>query len=87
MKVAQSCSTLCDPVDCSPPGFSLWESPGKNTGMGSQSLFQGIFLNQGWNPGSPALQADSLPAELPGKPKGTQTWLLSSKSNHRYSLS
>ena len=31
--------------------------------MGSLSLLQGIFPIQG----SPALQADSLPAELPGK--------------------
>ena len=23
MKVAQSCPTLCDPMDCSPPGFSV----------------------------------------------------------------
>ena len=23
MLVAQSCPTLCDPVDCSPPGFSV----------------------------------------------------------------
>ena len=22
-EVAQSCPTLCDPVDCSPPGFSI----------------------------------------------------------------
>ena len=34
-----------------------------NTGVGSLSLLQGIFLTQG----SPALQVDSLPAELPGK--------------------
>ena len=27
-----------------------WNSPGKNTGVGSHSLFQGIFLNQGSNP-------------------------------------
>ena len=42
----------------------------KNTGVGSLSLFQGIFLTQessgGGVGGSPALQADSLPAELPG---------------------
>ena len=25
MKVIQSCSTLCDPVDCSPPGSSVYE--------------------------------------------------------------
>ena len=27
-----------------------WDSPGKNTGMGSHSLLQGIFLTQGLNP-------------------------------------
>ena len=26
----QSCLTLCDPMDCSPPGSSVWDSPGKN---------------------------------------------------------
>ena len=31
----------------------LWNSPGKNTGVGSQSLLQGIFLTQGSNPGLP----------------------------------
>ena len=28
-----------------------WNSPAKNTGMGSHSLLQGIFPNQGSNPG------------------------------------
>ena len=28
-----------------------WNSPGKNTGMGSHSLLQGIFLMEGSNPG------------------------------------
>ena len=28
-----------------------WNSPNKNTGVGSHSLFQGIFPTQGWNPG------------------------------------
>ena len=28
----------------------LWNSPGKNTGMGCHCLFQGIFLTQGLNP-------------------------------------
>ena len=46
----------------------LSEPPGKpkNTGVGSQSLFQGNFLTQEIKPGSPALKVDSLPAELPG---------------------
>ena len=29
----------------------LWNSPGKNNGVGSHSLLQGIFLTQGLNPG------------------------------------
>ena len=33
--VAQSCPTLCDPMDYSPPGSSVHRgSPGKNAGVG-----------------------------------------------------
>ena len=39
-----------------------------NTGVGGLFLLQGIFLTQEIEPRSPALQADSLPAELPEKP-------------------
>ena len=50
--VAQSCSTLCDPMDYSPPGFSIHgNSPGKNTGVGCHAFLQGIFPTQGLNPG------------------------------------
>ena len=106
--MAQLCSALCDPMDCSPPGsFVHGDSPGKNAGVGCHAFFQWIFPTQGWNPGllhwrwvlyslshqgsprvlewvaypfaressnsgnkpgSPALQAASLPAELPEKP-------------------
>ena len=31
--------------------YSPWSSPGKNTGVGSLLLLQGIFPTQGWNPG------------------------------------
>ena len=49
--VAQSYLTLCDPMDCSPPGSSFHgDSPGKNTGVGCCSLLQ-IFPTQGSNPG------------------------------------
>ena len=34
-KSRQSCLTLCDPIDGSPPGSRPWDSPGKNTGVGS----------------------------------------------------
>ena len=70
--VSQSCPTLCDLVDSSPSGSSVHgDSPGKKTGVGCHALLQGIFLTQGWNPGPPALQVDSLPTEPPGKPKNT----------------
>ena len=52
--VTQLCLTLCDPMDCSPPGSSAHgDSPGKNTGVCCHALLQGIFLTQGWNPGLP----------------------------------
>ena len=52
--VAQSCPTLCDPMDCSPPGSSVHEdSEGKNTGVGCHVLLQGICPTQGSNPGLP----------------------------------
>ena len=38
MKVTQSSLTLCDPMDCSP-----WNSPGKNTGVGSLPLSRGSY--------------------------------------------
>ena len=58
--VAQLYPAVCDPMDCSPPGSSVWNSPGKNTGVGCHFLLQRIFLTQELNPGSPELQADSL---------------------------
>ena len=46
-EVAQSCTTLCDPMDGSPPGSSLQgDSPGKNTGVGCHALLMEIFPTQ-----------------------------------------
>ena len=39
-KSSQSCPTLCDPIDSSPPGSHPWDSPGKNTGVGCHFLLQ-----------------------------------------------
>ena len=47
---------------------SPWNSPGQDTGVGSLSLLQGI------EPRSPALWADSLPAEPQGKGFGVRGW-------------
>ena len=59
--VAQSCLTLCDPMDCSPPDSrqEYW------TGLPFPSL--GDLPDPGIEPRSPALQADALPSKLPGK--------------------
>ena len=64
------CLTLCDPVDCSPPGSSVHGNPGKNTGVGCYFL-QGIFLTQGSNPCLLHWQAHSLPLSHPGSPWGS----------------
>ena len=49
--VVQSCLTLCDPMDCSPPGFSVHgDSPGNRTGVDCHAFLQGIFQTQGSNP-------------------------------------
>ena len=49
-----------------------WDFPGKSTGVGGHVLLQGIFQTQGSDPGikprSPALQAEALQSEPPGKP-------------------
>ena len=63
---SESCSVVSDSLRPHEL-YSLWKSIGQNIGVGSLSLFQGIFPTQGSNP-SPALQVDSLPTELSGKP-------------------
>ena len=68
----QSCLTLCDPMDCSPPGPSVHgDSPGKN-GSGLPGPPPGDFPNSGSEPASlhPLhWQAGSLPLALSGKPR------------------
>ena len=46
----------------------LWNSPGKNIGMGCHFLLQGIFLTQGLNLGLLHWQADSLQLSHLGSP-------------------
>ena len=106
--------------------YSLWNSPGQNTGVGSLSLlkrtcptqglspslphcrwilyqlshqgslrtlewvaylFSSRFPDPGIEPGSPALQADSLPTALSGSPPKTQLpakqpWRVGAAKNH-----
>ena len=52
-ELAQSCPTLCDPMDCSPRN-----SPGQNTGVGSQPFpSPGDLPITGSEPGSPTLHS------------------------------
>ena len=49
--VAQSCPTLCNPVDCRQSGSSVHgDFPGKNIGVGCHALLQGILPTQRSNP-------------------------------------
>ena len=64
-KVAQSCPALCDPIDYTAHGILQARTL---EWVASLSLLQGI-PNPGTEPRSPALRADSLPAEPQGKPQ------------------
>ena len=60
--LAQSCPNLCDPVDCSLSGSSVY-------GSGLPFPSPGNLPNPGIKPRSPALQAVALSSEPPGKPQ------------------
>ena len=66
-------------IACQTP---LWDSLGKNTGVGCHSFLQGIFLTQGWNLGSPALQSDSLSSDNQRSPRMGLLLLLLSRFSH-----
>ena len=69
--VTLSCPTLCNLMDCSPPGLSVHgDSPGKSTEVGSIPP-PGHLPNPGIESKSPALKVNSLSSEPPGKPKNT----------------
>ena len=66
-EVTQSCPTLCDPMDCSLPGSSFH-------GIFQARVLEWVAIpspgnlpDPGIEPRSPALQADTLPSEPPGK--------------------
>ena len=47
---AQSCPTLCEPIDYSLPGSCPWNHPGMSTRVDGHFLLQGIFPTQELNP-------------------------------------
>ena len=62
-----------------------WDFPGNSTGVGWHFLLQGILPDPGIEPGSPALQADALTSDPPGKPRISPHWPLSILSSLRAS--
>ena len=68
VKATEWCLTLCDPMDCTPPGSSAHEILQQEYCNGLPFPSPGDLANPGIKPGSPALQADSLPTESEGKP-------------------
>ena len=68
MLVAQSCPTLCDPMDSSRQTPLFMGSPGKNTGVGLPFPSPGDLADSGIEPRSPAMQVDSLLFEPPRNP-------------------
>ena len=67
--VTQSCPTLCDPMDFSPPHTSLSIEFARQEYWSRFTFSSPEDLpDPGVEPGFPALQADSLLSELSGKP-------------------
>ena len=66
--VALSCPTLCDPMNCSPSNSSSMDFSEQECWSGLPFPSPGALPDPGIEPKPPALQADSLPSELPGKP-------------------
>ena len=69
MRVANLCPTLCDPVDCSPPGYSIYGILQARIMKWEVILSPGDLLDTRIKPGCPALQADCLPFEPQGRPR------------------
>ena len=66
-RLAQSCQTLSDPMDCSPPGSCPWDSPGMDIGVSCHFLLQGILQSdQVTEPMSPALAGGFPNPKPPG---------------------
>ena len=65
---AQLCSTVCDPLDCSPPGSLCIEFSRQDYWSGLPFALPGDLPDSGIKPTSSALQADSLPLSLWGSP-------------------
>ena len=67
-KLFQSCLTLCDPIDGSPPGSTIPGILQARTLVGCHFLLQGIFPTQGLNPGLLHCRQMLYPLSHQGRP-------------------
>ena len=67
VKPLQLCLTLCDPMNCSPPGSSVHGFSRQEYWSELPYPSPGDLPDPGIEPRSPALQADALLSEPPGK--------------------
>ena len=75
--VAQfSCLTLCDPMDCNPPGSSVYGFSRQEYWSELSFPSQGDLPDPGINP-DPTLQADSLPLSHQGSLLHQSLWSIS----------
>ena len=76
MKVSESqlCPTLCNPMDCGLPGSSVHGILQARIQSGLLCPLPRDLPNPGTEPRSPALQADSLPFELPRRVSVGREW-------------
>ena len=80
MLVAQSCLTICNDMDCIPPGFSVVGSSRQEYWSGLPFPLQGILLTQGLNLGLPHCGQIFYPLSHQGR------WLGWPKSSFRLSI-
>ena len=74
---SQSFLTLCNPTNCTPPLSTEFARQEYWSGLPFSS--PGDLPNPGIEPRSPALQANALLSELPGKPYANTTSLTPTK--------
>ena len=74
VRVTQSCPTLCNPWAVVCQAHLSMEFSKQEYWSGELFLFPGDLPNPGTEPRSPALQADSLWSEPPGKPRDWHTY-------------
>ena len=83
-EVAQLCPTLCDPVDCSLPGFSV-------PGIFQARVLEWVaisFFRGSSRPGDrtqvSCIAADALPSEPPGNPLQMRGFLFKATMKNKY---